>query len=521
MAFRIQGLLGLAVLSALAQTPAPTGYVLRFDVDLVQVDVVVTDSRGNHVPSLTAGDFEVLQDGKPQKITHFSYIGGDPPAGAQKLHAEAPIPAPAPTAAEVHRTIVFLLDDIKMNFFDFNYARKAVKRYVDEQIQPNDMVAVMRTTQGSGAMQVFTSDARWLSNMLDRMIWHPWALYERWSYSPVLADLTAVIRALASDPGRKSVVLIGPGFFVDPGLSIGPGLPPMGTWDAARHVADAANRASVIIQTIDSRGLPVLFGHAFSEYFQSQGVLAYLAQMTAGQFQHDNNDIAAQVREAVNDANGYYLLGWYPGSEAFQNKPKAPLSYHRVQVRLRNVRGLSTRTRDGFFAHPGSDAKVAYSPAQQMNAALFLPFRSGDIDVRLTASLGYDAQNGAYIESLLHIMPGGVEFRDVPGRPDCRLFDLEILTVPEPLDFDKVPKGKLNRSHARITLCRANNGLLDELLRDGIVAVVRDPIAVSGGYRMLAAVRNVEADDAPPVSPDAVVPRTSATPAPIPVGSAS
>lgn len=434
MALRNHSLLGLVVLTSLAQTPAPTGYVLRFDVDLVQVDVVVTDSHGNHIPSLTADDFEVSQDGKPQKITHFSYVGGDPPAGANNLEAEPSIPAPAPTVAEVHRTIVFLIDDMNMSFFDFNYARKAVKRYVNEQMQPNDMVAVIRTSYGSGAMQVFTSDARWLSSRLDRMTWRPGGA---WFNPPLLADLAAVIRALASYPGRKSIVLIGPGH------------PPMDVWDPVRHVADAANRASVTIETIDSRGLPTLgysaanvtgFDPPIRNYFQSQGILAYLARMTAGRFQHDNNDIAAQVREAVSDADGYYLLGWYPGSAAFQNKPKAPLSYHHVQVRLRNVRGLSARTRDGFFAYPGRDAKVAYSPAQQMNAALFSPFRSGDIDVRLTASLGYDDQNGAYIESLLHILPGGVKFHDVPGRPDCKLFDLEILTIPRTSRFRQGPE---------------------------------------------------------------------------------
>ena len=38
------------------------------------VDAVVTDSKGKQVTNLTADDFQVFQDGKPQKITHFSYI---------------------------------------------------------------------------------------------------------------------------------------------------------------------------------------------------------------------------------------------------------------------------------------------------------------------------------------------------------------------------------------------------------------------------------------------------------------
>jgi hypothetical protein len=52
---------------------------LRVTVTLVQVDAVVTDSSGRHVAGLTADDFELLQDGQPQKITHLSYIAAPPP----------------------------------------------------------------------------------------------------------------------------------------------------------------------------------------------------------------------------------------------------------------------------------------------------------------------------------------------------------------------------------------------------------------------------------------------------------
>src|SRR5712671_6855073 len=77
---------GVALLvfaSAFSQTqnsqPAPAQEspdmpVLRVTVNLVQVDAVVTDSKGKQVTNLTANDFQIFQDGKPQKITHFSYI---------------------------------------------------------------------------------------------------------------------------------------------------------------------------------------------------------------------------------------------------------------------------------------------------------------------------------------------------------------------------------------------------------------------------------------------------------------
>jgi hypothetical protein len=70
----------LAVIPLLAQTTGQ-GPVIRVTVDLVQVDAVVTDSQGRHVTGLKPEDFQILEDGKPQKITHFSYVPGTSVAG--------------------------------------------------------------------------------------------------------------------------------------------------------------------------------------------------------------------------------------------------------------------------------------------------------------------------------------------------------------------------------------------------------------------------------------------------------
>jgi hypothetical protein len=49
-----------------------TDYSIHIDVNLVQIDAVVTDFKGQSVTDLKSSDFEVLQDGKPQSITNFS-----------------------------------------------------------------------------------------------------------------------------------------------------------------------------------------------------------------------------------------------------------------------------------------------------------------------------------------------------------------------------------------------------------------------------------------------------------------
>src|SRR4051794_28912815 len=52
--------------------------VVRLSTTLVQVDAVVIDKKGRHINNLKADDFEILEDGRPQKITHFNYVAGQP-----------------------------------------------------------------------------------------------------------------------------------------------------------------------------------------------------------------------------------------------------------------------------------------------------------------------------------------------------------------------------------------------------------------------------------------------------------
>src|ERR1700683_5528098 len=88
----------LAFATAFAQNWAPPQAadqnVIRINVNLVQVDAVVTDSHDHLVPNLEATDFQVLQDGKPQKITNFSYI-----------NVKSPESAPAPVVAAPKKAV--------------------------------------------------------------------------------------------------------------------------------------------------------------------------------------------------------------------------------------------------------------------------------------------------------------------------------------------------------------------------------------------------------------------------------
>src|SRR5262249_41072027 len=145
--------------------------VLRVTVNLVQVDAVVTDSKGKPVTDLTADDFEILQDGKRQKITKFSYISTALPTPTT-VAPKPPGPPPPPVRlrpSQVRRTIALVVDDLGLSFESTAQIRSALKKFVDQQMQPGDLVAIIRTGAGMGALQQFTSDKRQLYAAIERV----------------------------------------------------------------------------------------------------------------------------------------------------------------------------------------------------------------------------------------------------------------------------------------------------------------------------------------------------------------
>src|SRR5215204_1624993 len=125
--------------------------VVRISTNLVQVDAVVTDGGGRQVADLEARDFEILEDGRPQQITNFAYVslgGAEPtapaaPAPAGRRGRDFIPPPPARLRPErVRRTIALVVDDLGLSFESMVSVRQALRKFIDEQLQPNDLAAV-------------------------------------------------------------------------------------------------------------------------------------------------------------------------------------------------------------------------------------------------------------------------------------------------------------------------------------------------------------------------------------------
>ena len=179
--------LGMFSAAAWAQQPSATppveDQVVRISTNLIQIDVTVTDKNGKAVTGLGIDDFEVYENGQKQTLSATSFqarsMGGATVGAPIAVRAQSPATAASVTntvitsPASVRRTIAIVVDDLNMSFGSVYYARRALRRYVEQQMEPGDLVAIVRTTGAVGALQQFTSDKRLLLAAVDAIRWNP------------------------------------------------------------------------------------------------------------------------------------------------------------------------------------------------------------------------------------------------------------------------------------------------------------------------------------------------------------
>ncbi|HEX8139939.1 MAG TPA: VWA domain-containing protein [Pyrinomonadaceae bacterium] len=547
------------------QTPAPdedSDEVVRITSNLVQVDVVVTDQKGNQVTDLTAEDFEILEDDRPQKITNFSYVSNltapaEPVARPEPKEKNAPpVPPVRLRPEQVRRTIALVVDDLGLSFESAYSTRRALKKFVDEQMQPTDLVAIIRTGGGMGALQQFTSDKRQLYAAIERVRWNPSGRAGISAFAPIgrelddntsadgnddsatsgaslrgLADqseqfreelftvgtlgaLNYIIRGLRELPGRKSVLLITDGFALFDRANLGSsGGNDRGTAgyerrdrviEALRRLIDLANRASVVIYTVDPRGLQVLgfsaednlagmnprqieqaLSDRRSDFFESQNGPEFLARQTGGFSIHNTNDLSAGVRRVLDDQKGFYLIGYRPDDATFDPKTGSR-RFHNLKVKVRRA-GFNVRTRSGFYGVENREARgVARTRAEQLAAALTSPFNSNGLDLRLTSLFGYDQKAGAFVRSILHIKGRDVTFTKEPDGWNKSVLDILIITFGD--------NGQVIDQISKTYTLRMGPDVYERALRDGFTYTVNLPVKKPGAYQLRAALRDAASE---------------------------
>jgi VWFA-related protein len=419
-----------AALAAQAPSPAPQTAPpsFRVEVNYVEVDALVTDARGTIVTDLTADDFELLEDGRPQKVTAFSFVNIPIARVDSPLFAAGPIEADVQTNEHVEgRVYLFVLDDLHTDPTRAARVKAAARRFIEESFGANDLAAVTYTSGRSGDAQEFTNNTRLLLAAIDRFTGRkfPSSTVEQLSnitagpaglqpgqdtYGQERAfrarSVMSTIRKLAEFMGgvrgrRKAVILIGEGVDYDIFQATGVEGSTASTIISDTHDAiAAATRGNVILYAIDPRGLATgteeLIGVSstlpdaglgvpsiMSEQRRAQDSLRVLADSTGGFAAVNRNDMNTAFDRIVSENSSYYLLGYYPTNDRRNGR------FRKLEVRVKRP-GLQVRARNGYFEPRGRAPREPEPPATALPAAiadaLASPIPIGGVPVEVFAA---------------------------------------------------------------------------------------------------------------------------------------
>ncbi|HEV7642663.1 MAG TPA: VWA domain-containing protein [Pyrinomonadaceae bacterium] len=538
--------LSAGCLGAFSQTPAPTPEedrdVVKITTNLIQLDVTVTDSSGRIVTDLKPEEIEIYENKKKQEITNFSFINAESKTVERQLVGKAapknkPLMIPQPPLKlrpeQVRRTLALVVDDIGLSFESMNAVIKTLRKFVDEQMQPNDLVAIVRTASGVGASQQFTSDKRQLLAVINRIKWYPGGKAGVTAFAAIapgisknirppsmigkqpdedvkeaederqnrfqlgtISGINYILKGMRRIPGRKSLVLFsdGFGFQRDGGVN-------SDVVTSLRELADLANRSAVIISTLDARGLQPLGLTAedsvgemsiqevqsnlrarSTELFVTQGSLDFLAKVTGGVSIKNRNDLTLGLERILYNQASYYLVGYQPDEKTFD---PAKLRFNWIDVKV-NRPGVRVSFRSGFINRRDTNnegfAAKPFTPKAQIFEALLSPFSAGEITVNLTPIFTDTERQGSYLSSLIHVKASDLKFTDEPDGWKKSVFNIVVAAMGA--------DGTVVDSVSREQVMRVKGPTYERLMRDGFVYTIPFPVKKPGPYQMRVALRD-------------------------------
>ncbi len=543
----------LFVLTSLSQTITPTPTpkppdgedVVKISTNLIQVDVTVTGKDGKVVKDLKPEDFEIYENGEKQKITNFTFISADSESAEPPAKPEKPdkISVPVPTAAvkseQVKRTIALVVDDLTLSFESVYYVRRALKKFVDEQMQAGDLVAIIRTGGGIGALQQFTSDKRQLYAAIEKVRWNSIGSGGIGAFAAIeatplerskasgadisdeqlaaeknsiqsandfredifatgtLGAINYIIRGMKDLPGRKSIMLLSDGFQLftkDPnGFS-----DTSRVLQSLRQLVDLANRASVVVYTMDARGLQTLgltaadatgglsadaiegrLSDRRDKLFNTQEGLVYLAKQTGGFPIINNNDLSSGIRKILDDQS-YYLIGYEPDAETFDPKTRR---FNKIEIKV-SRKNTDVRYRSGFFGVTDEEIKkpANQTPYQQITAALTSPFAVNDISLRLNTLFGSSEKQGSFVRSLIYVSAKDLTFTDDADGTKKAVFDVLAMNFGD--------NGVIADQISQTYTVNLKKDAYQKFLDEGFVYFFTFAVKKPGAYQMRVAVRD-------------------------------
>lgn len=384
--------LAALVLSVVAAEPVSAqGFRFRAAATRVIVDVLVLDEDGNPVSGLTAGDFELLEEGAPQQVLSLDVVDWErygPSAGAPpEDESAAPVEEAAP-AAEVNaspRRFVIVFNRRRADPVNLRRAKRGLEEFVANNMVDGDETMILEFANEVRVLQEFWPGKEQTLANVRRIVPGTYSSFvpeadARESFQM----LAALAEALEMVPGRKIVVLLSSMLqtFADPRQIVNevagemvegfPGRSALDETNALLAAIQQLNHANATLYSVDIEGVygnenniltssqnafdsmgndigvmppdDIMTRMGISANVLSEGGNASLAVATGGaHFPNQTNFAVALNRIGVQNEL-YYLLSFSPSNSELDG------SYRRIEVRVPGDRDLRVIARPGYFA---------------------------------------------------------------------------------------------------------------------------------------------------------------------------
>ncbi len=406
------------------------------NVNVVNVDVYVTDSKGNRVKGLTRDDFQIFEDGRPMAITNFLAMdeGKPAPTGSPLLvvpNAETPAPAPepppaVPNAEDQRLVLLIYIDNLNLRPFNRNRVLKDLRVFLNTKLRRDDLVMLVSYDRSVHVRQPLTSDPSLVNSQLVELekvsaqgthadserrdalqrIEETNDPSEALGYARQYAEsqyndlafsidaLRDIVNGLAGMPGRKAVVYVSDGLQLIVGQDVyqavqekfkdSTGITSSFDYDTSRRFREltaSANANRVTFYTIDAAGLRSYSSISAENQTPGQGVFIDQIQI---------QNLQSSIRLMADETGGKALINsntFLPGLEKIAEDFRTYYSlgyspqhagdgrYHEIKVKLKK-KGLVARNREGY-----RDKSAETEMSDGTLAALSFPFQSNPLGV--------------------------------------------------------------------------------------------------------------------------------------------
>lgn len=318
---------------------------LRVNVVLVQLNVAVTDSRGNYVTGLRPEDFAVSEDTIPQKVSTFEESSESGHSGMETARRDpagpaGPLDPPSPASPSEAATIAIsrvaesslfiLFDTSNYMYRGFVFAQDAITDFIRSMDESSKIAFYSYSRNLSRATNLSSDPFQVISGVRNSVAGDDAALYN---------SLLLTVKDAVPLRGRKAIVVFSNG--PDNASSVPP--------EDVAELAQSTGTLIYIISTRQAQEDPVSAA-AFERVSKASGGKAYFAKNW-----RQEKQAFASIRE---DLVHLYTLSYYP-----QQNPNR--GWRSIKVRLvgKDLQKYHIRTRDGYRLLPASYDRTSRAQA--------------------------------------------------------------------------------------------------------------------------------------------------------------